>query len=441
MESNRLAKLALPYAFVTVITFSAASASAQADAGAMDGGGTDDAATASALAATDFTFFVERFDILTNTWVVLSPTEQAYFFDRARCECVGDTRSFTGWVKIAIQPSAAAVSKIQSLLAANQLGSGTARLYAGSSLVNCLTPTSLTAGAASDWCLNLLDPSSYTASIPGGMALFATLRVWESPPIPIAWLFGATWMPVCKGPPSCNETSTCANTLATADIYFWAQTSAADLPDRNDLAFSINLAGHLNLAPPHVTVESANQALVVNWEWPTGQEPAANPSILGVQVFCQRGQGATVFPPGTYAPAFARSANLCPDAAPAASSPAAFNDLDPAYLCSGLLPATATSYRISGLQNDLPYGVAVAVVDKYGNVSAIAPAQIVDQAPSASAVSPDGGIDGGRHAGGSGGCSLARGHGATEAPTVLALLALGIPVLGRRRARSLTDRG
>jgi len=70
-------------------------------------------------------------------------------------------------------------------------------------------------------------------------------------------------------------------------------------------------------------------------------------------------------------------------------------------------------------------------VDKYGNLSPIAPTDIVYQAPNASATSADGGaVDGGVRAADSGGCALAGGHGPREAWTGLGLLALGALLLG-----------
>ena len=432
MKSTPLAKTAFPYAFVMLITLASSTASAQLDAGAIDTGISDAAATAPALSATDFAFFIERYDAATATWVTLTPTEQTFFFDRARCECAGDSSNFTGSVRIAIQPSAVAAEKIRALLTANALGTGTARLYAGSNIVNCLLTTGT---AASAYCLNLLDPSSETASIPGGMAVFANLRVWESPPIPVAWLFGGAPVPVCNSPQSCDQTSTCGSTVATSNIYFWAQTSATELPDRSDLSFPINLVGQTSFGPSNVTVEAANEALVVNWGWTSGLNPAGNPSFLGVQLFCQRAQGDQVFSSGTYGAAFMSSAALCPAVAPTPASPLAFANLAPSYLCSTLIPATATSYRINGLQNGIYYGVGVAAVDKYGNLGPILPTDIVYQAPSASAATPDGGVDGVPQAGGSGGCTLAGGHRPSEAWTAFGLLALGELLLGRTRSR------
>lgn len=58
--------------------------------------------------------------------------------------------------------------------------------------------------------------------------------------------------------------------------------------------------------------------------------------------------------------------------AAATNAGAPFSNLDPKYLCSGLIPAASTSHRITGLQNGIPYGIGVAAVDRYGNIGAIA---------------------------------------------------------------------
>ena len=430
MTSTRLASTALPCASVLLLTLVSSPSSAQFGAGGIDGGISD----APALSSADFVFSFERYDALAGAWVALNPTEQAFFFDRARCECAEDTSNFTGSIKIAIEPSAAVAQKIQSLLTANLASSGSARLYAGGNAVNCLDPSSTTTPEAlSAYCVNLLDPSSYSASIPGGMAVFLTQRRWESPPIPVAWLFGAAYTPVCDSPQSCNQTTTCGKTLSAQALYFWAQTSQTGLPDRSDLIVPINLAGQVPYAPSDVTVEAANEALIVHWTWPIGINPAADPSFLGPQLFCQRGQGDQVFASGTYTAAFTSSAATCPAVAAVPASPLAFANLDPGYLCSGLLPATATSYRISGLQNGIFYGVGVAAVDKYGNLS---PAGVLYQAPSGLEPSLDGGtLDGGDREAGSGGCTLAGSRGPRGGWAVLGMLTLGALCFGRMRAR------
>ena len=421
--TSTLLKAALPCASVLFVTLISPTVSAQLDAGAAP----------AALSSSDFTLSLERFDQTSGAWVKLNPNEQAYFFDRARCECAGDATNYTGSFRVAIEPAAAAVPKLQTLLAANPAG-GSARLYAGGNAVNCLDAAGANASNLPAYCLNLLDPSTYAASIPGGMAVFVNQRIWESPPIPVAWLFNSTGAPVCGSAQACNAASACGSTRAAQTIYFWAQTSASGLPDSADLAFPVNLVGNVLYAPTNVTVEAANEALIVGWGWPAGTIPAADPSFLGVQLFCQRGEDYQVFSAGSYAAAFIKSAELCPTVAPAASPPLAFSNLDPLYLCSGLLPASATSARIVGLQNGIAYGVGVAAVDKYGNLSPLAPTDIVYNFPSASTL--DGGaVDGGGHVDQGGGCTLAAGHEPHGRLASVVLLALGALLFARGRSR------
>ena len=100
-----------------------------------------------------------------------------------------------------------------------------------------------------------------------------------------------------------------------------------------------------------------------------------------MQVFCSRADSYQVYPKGSYGASYETSASLCPSFAPTDASPSAFSDLDPLFLCSGLLPSTATSARIEGLQNGIWYGVGVAAVDKFGNIGAIPESSVVYQQP------------------------------------------------------------
>ena len=103
-----------------------------------------------------------------------------------------------------------------------------------------------------------------------------------------------------------------------------------------------------------------------------------------------------------------------------------FSDLNPNYLCSGLLPASSTSHRITGLQNGIPYGIGIAAVDKYGNIGAIS--DVVYNLPSAAAGGSDSATFGG-------GCSFdVRGrHDRTETVASLWLAVLTLAFLRRRR--------
>jgi hypothetical protein len=133
----------------------------------------------------------------------------------------------------------------------------------------------------------------------------------------------------------------------------------------------------------------------LSWDW-GGVNVAADPTIRGVQIFCQRGVDTQVFATGSFAPAYQTPAMLCPNSSTAAAATAGrpFANFDPKYLCSGLIPAASTSRRITGLQNGTIYSVGVGVVDKYGNVGAIT--HVVDAVPGAGTIGTGGtlGTDG-----------------------------------------------
>ena len=340
------------------------------DATAQGTGGTT--GTAAALSwATDFTYYLQRTEDGGKNWIQMNTTEKTYFFNRARCECEADQTNLKGSFRVAIQPAQNTQDKIRALLNQNLVGSGTVRLFAGSNLVNCLTPSAAAGGITlSSYCVNLLNPDQNDSGVEGGMAAIAATNVWYSRPIPVAWLFNSVNSPVCNSTDSCNSITSCTTANATVNIYFWGQTSSAQTPDMQDATIPVNLVGRSAFVPGGVTVKGGNKALAVNWSWPNGLSPSGNQAFLGVQLFCVRGPDNRVFEqPGSFGAAFMTQATTCSNVAPAAST--GIGALDPNYLCSGLLPSTSTSYRIEGLQNGIYYGVGVAAIDKFQNASVI----------------------------------------------------------------------
>jgi len=327
--------------------------------------------TATALSTSDFTFFLEKYDTGQKNWVQMNSTEQQFFFNRARCECDGDTTNWSGYFKIAIQTASTTSTKVAALLTQNLVSSGRAAIFAGGNATNCLDPNNVLAATS---CLNLIEPGNQAAGIEGGITAVANPRVWESNPIPAAWLFNSTTQSVCTSAAACDSKANCATASAlTATIYVWVQTTALQTPDISNLSFNVNLVGEVSFAPTNVTVGGGNEALAVKWDWPTDLNPAANPTFMGTQVFCVRAADLQVFKTGSFGAAYMTSSGtngICQNIAPASSSTGILG-LDPAYLCSGLLPSTSKSYRIEGLQNGINYGVGVAAIDKYQNASVI----------------------------------------------------------------------
>jgi MYXO-CTERM domain-containing protein len=97
--------------------------------------------------------------------------------------------------------------------------------------------------------------------------------------------------------------------------------------------------------------------------------PRSDSTLKGVQLLCQRNDRAPAFPAGTFLPAYLTAANLCPAKAVAPSDP--YSGLSPVFLCSNLLPTSASSYRIAGLEGGSTYSVGVVAVDRLGNASAL----------------------------------------------------------------------
>lgn len=404
---------------------------ASAQFGGASGTGVGGASGAAALTAADFTIKYEYYDSKQKTWVQMNETQQKYFFNRARCECVGDNTNYSGYFKIAILPDTSTGLKIQNLLNTNGFSFGSGKLYAGNNNVNCLNPNAIV-GGLSGVCTNLLDPNTFLADFP--LTLFQSKRLYESDPIPVAWLYNSLSSPTtCGGnkPHTCNSVSACTTPQINQTIYFWAQTSAGNAPDPQAYVSTVSLNGALDFEPFNVSAEGGNEALTVNWGWQPGLTPSGNPNFLGIQIFCQRGADNQVFKTGTFSASYMTSANICGVFAPPVSTAGPFSNLDSMYLCSGLLPSTATNYRIEGLQNGIPYGVGVAAIDKYGNVSAVSNVIYEKPIPTVDFYSQY------KNSGGSaqgGFCALATRHTRPGVLTVLCLAALGLVL--RRRGRS-----
>jgi len=406
--------------------------------------GTTSVTGATALSSSDFAFFLEYQDPNNwGNWIQMNTTQQQYFFNRARCECVNSNLTnpdagvdntgntdYSGYFRIVIQPGSGTAQRIQTLLSTNGVPFGIGKLYAGNNGANCLSPGSYSCALAAN-CTNLLDPNNFDAQFP--LTVFESERQYVSPPIPVSLLYGSLAVPTCGCSGTCDTTANCALPLTSQTIYFWAQTNTGTSPDLS-LSFQVNLNGELQYGPSDVVAQGGNDALNVTWGWASGLTPSADPNFLGVQIFCTRADTFQVFPLHSYSASYMQSSATCSELAPAPASPSAFNNLDPSFLCSGLLPSTTTSQRITGLQNGIWYGVGVAAIDKYGNVSAIPESSVTYGMPVAT-------VDfyteyrnsGGQAKGGY--CSLAGWQKRPAALIVISFVALAVIVFVRRRRK------
>ena len=86
------------------------------------------------------------------------------------------------------------------------------------------------------------------------------------------------------------------------------------------------------------------------------------PDLLGYQILCQRAANLQVFADKT----FASYVDTCPATLTDGDD---LTSLNPKFVCSPLLTATASSYRVKILQNGIKYAATVVAIDTAGNAS------------------------------------------------------------------------
>jgi hypothetical protein len=394
------------------------------------------------LTSADFSLYLERYT--NGNWIQMNDTEVKYFFNRGRCECgnseldTDENHKFAQFFKVAIVPAANTTTTISTILQSNATGyQGDCRLYGAAAGTGCLDVNSTSSVILPSVCTNLRDPDTYASGFT--LASFSAMtgtRI-ESDRIPASTLFGSILNPGCGATHTCNAPSNCAIAQGSATIFFWAQSVAGISPDMTDEILSVNIAGAAQQPPvlndplpPNSNPQGGNEALTVSWDWPSGVTPSQNTALLGLQVFCKRGADTPVFKQGSFSQSYRTARDLCPKANVDMSSYGEFHGLDPAYLCSGLLPPNTKSYRISGLQNGIYYGVGVAAVDRYGNISPITDVRYGKPIPTVDFYTEY------REAGGNaegGFCAIAGWRGRPGVLALAALAVVGLVVVRRRR--------
>jgi hypothetical protein len=108
-------------------------------------------------------------------------------------------------------------------------------------------------------------------------------------------------------------------------------------------------------APTNIKVAGGNEAVTVSW---TPVDYSLNMDLQGYQVLCQRADGLQVFSNGTFGP----YVETCSKTAGVGVA-----GLDPLFVCSPLLNASDSSYRVKILQNNIWYAAAVVAIDISGN--------------------------------------------------------------------------
>jgi hypothetical protein len=301
--------------------------------------------TSTALAETDFGIYVETKNA-SGSWTELTTDEAKTFFDRARCDC-GTTVRFV--VRVA---STSVETKISNLLA-DSGADGEARLYLAQSSGCTSDPTESSYGCV------LLDQIDALDSL-------ARTGYWTSTEVKITDLF--------------SSDGTC-DSLKTTYIWLWVDTASdgsADLVGDSAPSLSLRLDGKGPATPTGLLVQGGKEALILTWD-SNSSSSSSTTDLAGFLVFCANSDGSAVFASSPYGSQFISPSTLiddalCPDqeTLEQASDPSGLAstlaNLAPAYLCSGLIAADKTGYRLKGLQNNLPYTVLLVAVDDDGNL-------------------------------------------------------------------------
>jgi len=312
-------------------------ATARAQFGGTTGAtGTGGTTGASGLAASDFFIGVQA-----QEGSNLSDFEVTRFFNKANCDC--KTKIF---IFYALLPSGQA--KRASILATT----GTVEFWIGQACDNTFTRNVQCKNLGIDTLPVFLQHGQET--LPTDAQVMSTYTLTGTFTTPD----GGT----ITNNPSGTFTPTPDCTLPvesfTQNVYLLVSLAGTGT---YDVVASRPVKVDLNPPPPPAAVKitPGNEALVLNW---TQVDTSLFPDLFGYQVLCKRGANLQVFPTGTFTPGFV--------SCPATSTGTGPEGLEEAFVCSPLLSATATSFRVEILQNGIPYGATVVSVDQSHNASA-----------------------------------------------------------------------
>jgi hypothetical protein len=356
--------------------------------------------TTTALAESDFSIYVQG-KSANGTWSDISTDDAKVYFNRARCEC-GTT------VRFVVQAaSSTATTKISNLLSTSG-ADGEARLYLGQNSGCTTDPDESSYGCV------LLDQIDSLSSL-------AKTGTWTSTEMKISDLF--------------SSEVECA-TLKTTYVWFWIDTASdgsADLTGTSAPSLSLRLDGKGPSAPTGLGAQSGKEALILSWDAVTSS--SATSDLAGFLAFCAHADGSAGLETSVYksqfvSPASLVAGDLCPDqdSLSAQSLAATLDNLDPAFLCSGLIGSGQTSHRLKGLTNNVPYTVVLVAVDDDGNLGL--PSNAVNGTPALTVdFYNEYANEGGEPVGGY--CNVA--SGAARPGAMVIVLVGGIALIWRRR--------
>lgn len=374
------------------------------------------------LSATDFSMKLER--RAGEGWALLKDFDLPIFFNAARCACKEEVR-----LLVELSPTGAA-KKSQFSRSRGQL-----KVLIGPP--ECVAKTLAERNAAK--CLEVTTASLVAFATQRTEAIFTVDAIFDP------------------------ETRNCQSARGTRFIRLFVDETLDGIPELTEEA-APNLSLTFDSEPPpppsDITIRGGNESLEVGWSVTTAID-----DFRGYLVFCSRAENLVVFDPSPYDAQYESAKTRCPaETAPATgaavtvdsqlaasiaqevvtdqatgpfSAPGQFLDLDPRYLCSGLV-TTQGNVRLATLQNGIPYLVGVASVDKSGNASPVESVFLQRPIPTRDfyrGYRAAGGADEGGYCAVARGSSRAPGRSGGRSRGVETLAALAGLTLALRRAR------
>ncbi|HXU65353.1 MAG TPA: hypothetical protein VN962_26820 [Polyangia bacterium] len=339
--AHRKSLLAALSVALLLVCASARPASAQLGTGGTTGlTGTGGTSGASTFSASDFFIGIQAVPRVN-----LSTFDAGRFFNKARCECDTPVYIFVSLLPGSIAKRTSVTSTTGTVSVVLGAACGTVE---GQAIVNCLTLQ-----PASVPVVTFLNNASLTIE--------TTAKVLSTP-------LGTITQTVVDG----GTTGTTGTTGSCSGIEF-NQTINVNFDFDGDGTIDLNVPTTIRIdlsgppPPQNMKVQGGSEALVMNW---SQVDQSTTNDLLGYQILCSRADQYQVF---TETPNDAGGSNG-PFSASFVScdktrTVPGVEGLDPTFVCSPLLSAVATSYRVETLQNDITYAASVVAIDNSGNPS------------------------------------------------------------------------
>jgi hypothetical protein len=281
--------------------------------------------------------------------VNLSDFDVARFFNQAHCDC-----STPVYLFIALQPTSVnkrtTLTDVQGNISV-LLGPGCSNTVT-ETLGNCIL-------LAQEPTLTFLNDTSYTIKTNAralGTYLNPTGLTFDAGTSLDAGLVEGTSTGACSATGQFDQT-------ITVLVDFNGDT-ITDVPG---LASSLLI----DLSPPPqptgVTIQGGDEALIMNWQ---AIDTSITTDLIGYQILCSRADQYQVFKESAADGGATGPFNAGFLTCPATRKGMGVEGSDPTFVCSPLLSAEATSYRVGILQNQITYAASVIAIDNSGNASA-----------------------------------------------------------------------